>query len=228
MSGKPMPTRVRKGGSRTRLEGGGEDDGAGAFGADEGAGDVEAVLGEELVEVEAGDAAGDVGEAGADEVGVAVAESAEAGVDLGLMRPVPAACGGEFGLGGGADGEAGAVVEEDAREAMLSTVLPPMRAWTPQELLPIMPPRVQREWVAGSGAKVRLWSSAASRRRSRTMPGWTRMTVAGNGQSTGMPFMYLEKSRMTATLVHWPASEVPPPRARMGASEAAAERRRWR
>ena len=33
-----------------------------------------------------------------------------------------------------------------------------MRAWTPQELLPIMPPSVQREWVAGSGAKVRLWT----------------------------------------------------------------------
>ena len=38
---------------------------------------------------------------------------------------------------------------------MLSSVLPAMTEWTPQELLPIMPPRVQRSWVAGSGAKVR-------------------------------------------------------------------------
>jgi hypothetical protein len=38
-----------------------EDDGAGAFAADERAGDVEAVLGQELVEVEAGDAARDAG-----------------------------------------------------------------------------------------------------------------------------------------------------------------------
>ena len=29
--------------------------------------------------------------------------------------------------------------------------------------------------------------------------------------------MYFEKSRITATLQHWPASEVPPPRHRMGA-----------
>ena len=38
---------------------------------------------------------------------------------------------------------------------MLSTVLPPISAWTPHELLPIMPPSVQRLCVAGSGANVR-------------------------------------------------------------------------
>ena len=48
-------------GAFDEAERGAEDDGAGAFAADEGAGDVEAVFGEELVEVEAGDAAGDVG-----------------------------------------------------------------------------------------------------------------------------------------------------------------------
>ena len=37
-----------------------EDDGAGAFAADQGAGNVEVVFGEQLVEVEAGDAARDV------------------------------------------------------------------------------------------------------------------------------------------------------------------------
>ena len=37
----------------------------------------------------------------------------------------------------------------------LSTVLPPISACTPHELLPIMPPSVHRLCVAGSGAKVR-------------------------------------------------------------------------
>ena len=39
-----------------------------------------------------------------------------------------------------------------------------MMECTPQELLPIMPPRVQRSCVAGSGAKVRWCFSAAARR----------------------------------------------------------------
>src|ERR1700691_5459689 len=57
---------------------------------------------------------------------------------------------------------------------MLSSVLPAMTECTPQELLPIMPPRVQRSWVAGSGAKVRWCFSAAARRVSSTTPGCTR------------------------------------------------------
>ena len=64
------------------VERGAEDDDAGAFAADEGSGDVEVVFGEELVEVEAGDAAGDVGELCADLVGVGVADGFESGVDL--------------------------------------------------------------------------------------------------------------------------------------------------
>ena len=63
------------------VEGGGDDVGAGAFGANQGAGDVEAVLGEQFVEVVAGDAAGDAGEFFADEGGVPVANAGEAGVD---------------------------------------------------------------------------------------------------------------------------------------------------
>ena len=54
-----------------------EDDGAGAFAADEGAGEVEGVFREQFVEVEAGDAAGDVGKLLADEVGVGVAKDLE-------------------------------------------------------------------------------------------------------------------------------------------------------
>src|SRR5919201_7367 len=37
---------------------------------------------------------------------------------------------------------------------MLSTVLPPIREWAPQALFPIIPPKVQYLWVAGSGANV--------------------------------------------------------------------------
>ena len=47
-----------------------EDGDAGAFAADECAGNVESVFRKELVEVVAGDAAGDIGEALADEVAV--------------------------------------------------------------------------------------------------------------------------------------------------------------
>ena len=67
MSSKPMPTSVRYCGLFDEAQRGSEDDGAGAFAADEGAGDVEAVFGEKLVEVEAGDAAGDAGKLFADE-----------------------------------------------------------------------------------------------------------------------------------------------------------------
>ena len=53
-----------------------------ALGAHERAGDVEAVFGQELVQVVARDAAGDVGEPRADQSGVVVAQRAQPGVDL--------------------------------------------------------------------------------------------------------------------------------------------------
>ncbi len=81
----------------------GDDAGAGAFGTDEGAGDVEAVFREQLVEVVAGDAAGDAGVFLADEGGVAVAEAFQACVDFS-----DAAAGADFlfdfGFAGFADG----------------------------------------------------------------------------------------------------------------------------
>ncbi len=48
------------------------------------------------------------------------------------------------------------------------------------------------------------------------MPGSTRAYFSAAFISV-MPCMYFEKSRTTATLQHWPASDVPPPRARIGA-----------
>src|SRR5436190_91701 len=44
---------------------------------------------------------------------------------------------------------------------------PAMRAmieWTPQELLPVMPPSVHQAWVAGSGPNVSPWAAAEERR----------------------------------------------------------------
>jgi hypothetical protein len=85
---------------------------AGALATDKGAGHVEAVLGKELVEVVARDAAGNVREACADEVGVGIAQAAQAGVDL-ASAPPGSDDGGEFAFSGGADRHAGAVVEQD-------------------------------------------------------------------------------------------------------------------
>ncbi len=95
-----------------QVEGCGDDAGAGAFRADQGAGYVEVVLGKQLVEVVAGDAARDVGESFADQRGVAVADPGQACVDLAF-----AAAGldflSELVRSSGADGERRAVVEDD-------------------------------------------------------------------------------------------------------------------
>jgi hypothetical protein len=51
-----------------------------------------------------------------------------------------------------ADGHARAVVEDDVERFHVVDDFAAEQAVTPQLLLPIMPPRVQRECVAGSGA----------------------------------------------------------------------------
>jgi hypothetical protein len=68
-----------------RLQG----DRAGGLGADERPGDVEAVLGQQLGEVVARHPAGDVRVPGADQVGVAVADGAHAGVELAAATAGP-------------------------------------------------------------------------------------------------------------------------------------------
>src|SRR5207244_1775781 len=88
---------------------------------------------------------------------------------------------------------------------------------TPQELFPIIPPNVQWSCVEGSGPKVSWYCcSAGSRRWSRISPGWTRASLAVGSISSAW-FRYFEKSRTTATLQHWPARLVPPPRGSSGA-----------
>src|SRR5919198_1191528 len=99
----------------------------------------------------------------------------------------------------------------------LSAVTPARIECTPQELLPIMPPSVQRECVAGSGPNVRSCSSAASRSRSSTSPGCTRAKRRSWSSST-IALRYFEKSISTAALTVWPASPVPQPRATTSAA----------
>src|SRR5919197_809515 len=99
---------------------------------------------------------------------------------------------------------------------MLSAVTPAMIECVPQELFPIMPPSVQRECVAGSGPKVSLCSSAASRSWSQITPGRTRARRSSGSRET-ISFRYFEKSRRTALLTVWPARPVPQPRPKIGA-----------
>src|SRR5919197_6386325 len=99
---------------------------------------------------------------------------------------------------------------------MLSAVTPAMIECVPQELFPIMPPSVQRECVAGSGPKVSLCSSAASRSWSQITPGSTRARRSSGSRET-ISFRYFEKSIRTALLTVWPARPVPQPRPKTGA-----------
>ena len=78
-----------------------------------------------------------------------------------------------------------------------------------------MPPSVQWSWVAGSGAKVSPYFSAAPRSSSRMTPGCTRARRRPESSSRTR-FRYFEKSITTATLQHCPARLVPQPRASTG------------
>ncbi len=87
---------------------------AGAFAADQGAGHVEAVFRQQLIQVVAGDATRNVGEAGAHERRIGVAQAAQPRVDL----AAPAAGGNDGGqliLRCGTDAHARAVVEQDVQ-----------------------------------------------------------------------------------------------------------------
>src|SRR6266702_3097197 len=71
-------------------------------------------------------------------------------------------------------------------DSTLSSVLPAITECTPQELLPIMPPRVQRSCVAGSGPKVRRCFSAALRgERCATAAGQHRRPMLATSRDCG-------------------------------------------
>ena len=96
-----------------------------------------------------------------------------------------------------------------------SAVVPQATECEPHELLPIIPPSVQRLCVEGSGPKRRPCGAAASWRRSSTSPGWT-TAVPASGSRDSSRFMCRVKSRTTPVPVACPAIEVPPPRATTG------------
>src|ERR1039458_8690729 len=89
-----------------------EDGDAGPLGSDQRPGNVEAVLRQELVQVVAGDAARNIGEARPDQVRVGVAETAQACVDLAAAAS-GSDDGGQLLLGGPANAHAGSIVEEN-------------------------------------------------------------------------------------------------------------------
>ena len=163
-------------GAVSKVERGGDEGGAGAFAADEGAGHVEVVLGQQLVEVVAGDAARDARKASADEVGVAVADAREAGVDL---TDAAALADEALKLGGrgGADGEARAVVEDEIHGL---DVVDDLAAEQAVGAAGVVADHAA-EGAAGVGSGVgrvgEVVDSAASRRRSRMMPGSTRASA---------------------------------------------------
>ena len=85
---------------------------AGALRAHQGAGHVKAVLGQQLVQVVAGNAAGNLGKTLPDQVAIGIPDAGQAGIDL----PPPSAAGDDrlqLGFCGSADGEPGAVVEQN-------------------------------------------------------------------------------------------------------------------
>ena len=89
-----------------------DDSDARALAAHQRPGDVEAVLGQQLVEPEARDPAGDVGEARADQVGRAIAQVEQTAVDL-AAAATRADDGLQVLVGGGTDAQAQAVVGDD-------------------------------------------------------------------------------------------------------------------
>jgi hypothetical protein len=89
-----------------------QDHGARPLGAHQGASHVATLLGQQLVEVVARHPPGDVDEAAADQLAVAISDRAQAGVDL-TPPPALADDAGELLVAGGPDVQAQAVVGED-------------------------------------------------------------------------------------------------------------------
>jgi hypothetical protein len=86
----------------------------------------------------------------------------------------------------------------------------------PHELFPIMPPIVQLTCVDGFGPTIRPCSFRPSFTLSSAAPGSMTAVFAAGSTDTRW-WQYLVQSITTASLQHWPARLVPPPRDRMGA-----------
>ncbi len=91
----------------------------------------------------------------------------------------------------------------------------------PHELLPTLPPIVQRECDDGSGPKISpACSPVLTLTCSLIAPGWQR-TVRRSWSTSPIQVMYLEVSITTARLTVSPERLVPPPRLTIGAPNSA-------
>ena len=135
------------------------------------------------------------------------------------MRPPAGDVGGEFGFGGGAYGEAGAVVEEEIEG---EDVVDGFAAHEGVDAAGVVADHAA-DGAAGVGGGVggegegEFFCGVAD-----AVENDAGLDVDGFllGSIASMPFMYFEKSRMTAALQPWPAREVPAPRERRGALTA--------
>src|SRR3954470_20584736 len=93
--------------------------------------------------------------------------------------------------------------------------------WMPQELLPMLPPIVQRECVDGSGPKISpACSPVLTFTFSLIAPGWQR-TVRCSRSPSPIQVRYFEPSITIARLTVSPDRLVPPPRLTIGAPNCA-------
>src|SRR5919205_4453062 len=91
----------------------------------------------------------------------------------------------------------------------------------PQELLPTLPPIVQRECVDGSGPKISpACAPVFSLTCSLIAPGWER-TVRRARSTPPIHVRYFEQSMTIARLTVSPDRLVPPPRLTIGAPNSA-------
>ncbi len=91
----------------------------------------------------------------------------------------------------------------------------------PQELLPAMPPMVQRAWVDGSTGKTSFSARNAVFSWPSTTPGST-VAVSVAASTFRTRFKCFEQSMTRARLTVWPHWLVPPPRGSTGISSSRA------
>ena len=101
---------------------------------------------------------------------------------------------------------------------------PNLKQWGPPEFSAMLPPRVQADWLEGSGAKKRPCGAAAREISRLTTPVWQR-AVRSSGAISRMRFIRVsETTTPPESGVAPPESPVPAPRAVKGTPAAAAAR----
>ena len=193
-----------------------QDHDAGAFRSDQGLGDIEAVLRQQVRKVVPRNPAGDVRIARANLVGVLVPQRLELGVDFAAPAAAPDDAF-KFVIGSLADLHARTVIEQDVQ--LLGVFVRLARHDRMDAARVVAEHAAERAMVVGRGVRPEgefvLLGRAAQEieHAARLHP----RPLVVRGRVRGCLRMYFEKSRTTATLQHWPARLVPPPRPRTGA-----------